>query len=229
MREKSRHLKRLFGTALIVTFAAAVFAGCGSSGEAGDQFANETPGEYSVEIVRAEFKPRQFVARTYDLVIGVRNTGDETVPAMTATIDLPKRDSTLAFAYRDPQPQLAQPQRPIWVMESGYPKLAGTVGRGGAGTANRKTFNFGAVPPGETANMVWRATAVEPGFYGLAFEISAGLALDTTAVDAEGQTPAGLLPVRITDRAVLTKVDKKGNVVPLTPQEQLDVKLKEAN
>lgn len=229
MREKSRHLVRTSGAALLAFAAAALIAACGGSGEVGDQFSNETPGEYPVEVVRAEFKPRQFVARTYDLRIAVRNSGDETVPALVATINLPREDSTLAFAARDPQPGVAQPQRPIWVMESGYPKLAGTVGRGGAATANRRTFNFRELPPGETATMIWRVTAVEPGNYGVGFQIDAGLGVDTSAVDAAGEVPRGLLPVRITDRAVLTQVDEKGNVVPLTPQEQLRLKLQEAN
>lgn len=214
--------------ALIAVLAPLTIAGCGG-GDEGGQFSNEAPGDYPVEVVSAEFKPRQFVARTYDLRISARNTGDETIPAMVATIDLPGRSSTLAFAARNPQPELAQPQRPIWVMELGYPKLAGTIGPGGAATANRRTFNFGELPPGETADMVWRVTAVEPGVYGLSYELSAGLGLDTKAVDASGGTPGGILPVRITDRAVLTKVDEEGNVVPLTPQEQLQLKLKEAN
>jgi hypothetical protein len=220
---------RLSGATLLAVASAAVIAACGGNGEVGDQFANEAPGEYPVAVVSAEFKPRQFVARTYDLEIAVRNTGDEAVPALVATIDLPGKDSTLAFAARDPQPGLAQAQRPVWVLESGYPKLAGTVGRGGAATANRRTFNFRELPPGETAEMIWRVTAVEPGFFRVSYQIDAGLGLDTSAVNSEGETPSGVLPVRITDRAVLTKVDKKGNVVPLTPQEQLDLELQEAN
>ena len=180
-------------------------------------------------MVRAEFKPRQSVARTYDLEIEVRNTGDEIVPAMVATIDLPGEDSTLAFAARDPQPGLAQPQRPIWVLESGYPRLAGTVGRGGAATANRRTFNFRELDPGETAEMIWRVTAVDPGSYRPTYQIDAGLGTDATAVDASGEVPTGVLPVRITGRAVPTKVDQQGNVVPLTPQEQLDLERQEAN
>jgi hypothetical protein len=59
---------------------------------------------------------------------------------MSVTVNLPEEGSTLAFAYRDPQPGLASPQRPVWVLEEGYPKLAGTVGRGGAATANRRTL-----------------------------------------------------------------------------------------
>jgi hypothetical protein len=228
VQEKIRHLKRLLGLALIGAFVPLTIAGCGGS-EAGDQFASEAPGEYPVKVVSAEFKPRQFVARTYDLVISARNTGDETIPAMVVTIDLPGETSTLAFAARNPQPELAQPQRPIWVMERNYPKLAGTTGSGGAATANRRTFNFGELPAGETANMVWRVTAVEPGNYRVSYRLSAGLGLDTSAVDASGGTPGGVLPVRITDRAVLTKVDEEGNVVPLTPQERLQLKLKEEN
>ncbi len=220
---------RLFGTALLVVSASVLIASCGGSGEVGAQFANEATGEFEVEVVSAEFQPRQFVARTYDLKIAVRNTGDETVPAVVATIDLPGEDSTFAFSRRDPQPGLAMPQRPIWVMESSYPKLAGTIGRGGAATANRRTFNFRELPPGETARMIWRVTAVEPGSYKVAYQIDAGLGLDTSAVDATGGVPGGVLPVRISDRAVLTKVDKKGNVVPLSPQEQLDLKLQEEN
>ena len=220
---------RLLGAVLLAVTSAVVIASCGGGGEVGDQFADETPGEYPVEVVSAQFKPRQFVARTYDLEIAVRNTGDETVPAVVATIDLPGRDSTLAFAQRDPQPGLAQSQRPVWVMEAGYPKLAGTIGRGGAATANRRTFNFRRLPPGETAEMVWRVTAVEPGNYRLTYEIDAGLGLDTSAVDAAGDVPSGMLPVRITDRAVLTRVNRKGNVVPLTPREQLELELQEAN
>jgi hypothetical protein len=229
LREKSRHLKRLFGVALVVVSLPLTVAACGGGGEVGEQFSNEAPGDYPVEVVSAKFKLRQFVARTYDLVISARNTGEETVPAMVATIDLPGRNSTLAFAARNPQPELAQAQRPIWVLEYGYPKLAGTVGRGGAATANRRTFNFGELAPGETAEMIWRVTAVEPGNYRLTYRLSAGLGLDTAAVDETGGTPGGALPVRITDRAVLTEVDEEGNVVPLTPQEQLQLKLKEAN
>ncbi|MEX0620035.1 MAG: hypothetical protein WD181_00450 [Solirubrobacterales bacterium] len=227
MQQKSRHLKRLFSFALIAV-SVSLTAACGGGGE-GDQFSNETPGDYPVEVVDASFEPRQFVAQTYDLVVSARNTGDETIPAMVATIDIPGRISTLAFAVRDPQPELAQPQRPIWVLESTYPKLAGTVGRGGAATSNRRTFSFGELPAGETATMIWRVTAVEPGSYRLGYELSAGLGLDTRAVDASGESPGGFLPVRITDKAVLTKVDEQGNVVPLTPQEELQLKLKEAN
>lgn len=225
LREPSKHL-RVFGGAASFLVAAVLLAGCGGGAES-DQFANEPAGEYPVEVLRAEFEPRQTIAETYDLVIAVRNTGEEAVPALSASIDLPGLGSTLAFAYRDPQAGLAQPQRPVWVLEEGYPKLAGTVGRGGTGTSNRRTFNFGELAPGKVAVMVWRVTAVRPGIYRLGYQIAAGLSGDAPAVDASGETPEGLFRVRISDVPILTEVDEQGNVVPLDPSQRLQLKIQE--
>jgi hypothetical protein len=207
---------------------AAVLASCGGS-EAGGQFSNETAGEYPVEVVSAVFPRRQIVARTYDLRLDVRNSGDETIPAINTTIDLPGKDSVLAFAYRTDQEGVAAAQRPIWVLEEGYPKLAGTVGRGGTATSNRRTFNFGELAPGQTARMIWRLTAVKAGDFRIRWQISAGLGLDTTAVDAAGEQPTGLLPVSISGKALLTEIDEDGNVVPLDPAQQRALELQEEN
>ncbi|MBK5110237.1 MAG: hypothetical protein JJE10_02590 [Thermoleophilia bacterium] len=209
--------------------ALAMSSGCGTD-EVGAQYANEPAGEYPVEVVRASFKPRQTVSETYDMKLAVRNTGDETIPAMSTVIGLPGRGSTLAFAYADPQPGLAYDQRPVWVLEEGYPRRAGRVTprvNGGTGTSSERTFNFGRVEPGETAGMVWRVTAVRPGAYEVSYEISAGLGGDAVAVDNSGEQPAGLLPARITDLARLTQVNEKGQVVPLSPAEQLSLKQQE--
>jgi hypothetical protein len=115
------------------------------------------------------------------------------------------------------------------VLEEGYPKLAGTIGRGGTATSNRRTFNFGELPPGETADMVWRVTAVKNGDYRLRWQMSAGLGLDTSAVDASGNQPTGVLPVTITAKARLTEIDENGNVVPLDPAQQRALELQETN
>lgn len=192
---------------------AAFAAGCGGGKEG--QFPGEKAGDYPVEIIQASFKPSQTVAETYDLVIAARNSGDKTIPALSATLNLPGDGSTLAFAYRDRQPDLAWSQRPVWVLEEGYPKLAGTVGRGGAETANLRTFSFGELPPGDTANMVWRVTALKPGRFRLAWDLAAGLGVDVNAVDARGDRPGGSIPVRIGNKPRLTRIDENGRVVPL--------------
>lgn len=217
MREKSRHLSRSIGAALGAA-AVTLLVACG--GGDSNQFSNEAAGEYPIEVLSAQFKPRQIISRTYDLKLKVRNSGDETIPAINATIDLPGQDSTLAFSTRAEQEGVAAPQRPVWVLEEGYPKLARTVGRGGAATANRRTFNFGELPPGEVADMIWRVTAVKGGDYRIRWQIAAGLGLDVTAVDAAGEQPTGALPVTINAEPRLTKIDEKGNVVPLSPAEQ---------
>jgi len=221
-------MPRNFVTLLTLTGALALSlfaAGCGGDDEG--QFANQPTGDFEVEVIDASFERRQTVAETYDLVIAVRNAGDETIPGINATIDLPGRGSTLAFAYADKQPGLANNQRPIWVLEEGYPKLAGTQGRGGAQTDNKRTFEFGELKPGDTANMVWRVTAVRPGRYELGYQISAGLGLGTRAVNAAGEVPKGLLPVRISNFARLTEVNEKGEVVPVSPETQARVELQQ--
>lgn len=227
MRETSKHLGRILGGVLSFAVAATILAACGGGDDDGGQFANEPAGEYPVKIVSADFPVRQKVAETYDMTLSVENTGDETIPGLTTSISLPGLGSTLAFAYRDPQEGLSNAQRPVWVLEEGYPKLAGTVGRGGAGNANRRTFNFGELPAGETADMIWRVTAVRPGDYEVAFRIAAGVSGEATAVDAAGDDPTGVLPASINARPVLTRVDENGKVVPLSPSERFRLKEQE--
>lgn len=206
-----------------MAISAAFISACGGSDAVDGQFANEATGVFPVEVISSEFKPVQTVAETYDLTLAVRNSGDETIPAINTTLNLPGLGSTLAFAYRDRQEGLAQAQRPIWVLEEGYPKLAGTVGRGGAATANRRTFSFGELEPGDTADMVWRVTALRPGKYRLAWKVSAGLGTETSAELADGTQPRGSFPVRIGNLPRLTRIDARGKVVPLSPSEQLRV------
>lgn len=212
----------LLGALCAVLFA----AGCGGDDDGG-QFANQATGDFDVEVIDAEFKPVQTIAETYDLTIAVRNSGDETIPGINVDINLPGEGSTLAFAYADKQPGLAMNQRPVWVLEEGYPKLADTTGPGGATTTNKRTFDFGELKAGDTANMVWRVTAVRPGRYELSYQVSAGLGLDTKAVDQDGETPGGILPVRITDLARLTEINEKGQVVPVSPETQARVELQQ--
>jgi len=211
----------------LILATSAILAGCGGKEEPGSQFSNEPGGDYPVEVISAEFPARQTIAETYDFKLAVRNSGDKAIPAMAVTINLPGEGSTLAFAYRDDQVGLAQPQRPVWVLEEGYPKLAGTIGRGGAGTSDRRTFNFGEVEAGDTAEMIWRVVAVKPGSRKLSYQVNAGLGGDSQALDAAGEQATGVLPTNISAKPVLTKIDENGKVVPLTQQERLHLESQE--
>lgn len=206
--------------------AAFVVAGCGGGGKPG-QFSDEPKGEYEVEVTKASFPASQKVARTYELKLDVENTGDETIPALNISIGMPGRGSTLAFAYRSPQPGLAASQRPVWVLEEGYPKLSGTIGRGGAQTSSRRTFQFGSVEPGRTARTVWRLTAVKPGRFEVSWRIEAGLGPGVDAVDRSGGTPTGFFDVKVNDRPILTEIDDQGRIVPISPDEQRRLEIEE--
>lgn len=210
------------GLVLGALVGALLVSGCGGGDDDG-QFAGQPTGDFPVKVLDATFKPLQTVADTYDLKIAVENTGEKTIPGLNTVINLPGEGSTLAFAYGDKQQGLAMNQRPVWVLEEGWPKLAGTTGRGGATTADRRTFEFGELKPDQTATMIWRVVAVRPGNYRLEYQISAGLGPDTRAVDNSGHPPTGILPVRISDFARLTEINEKGQVVPVSRAEQAQV------
>lgn len=217
------------GAAMLAAAALATgLVACGGSGNP-NQFPDEKAGKYEVEVTSATFPDEQTVAETYDMVLSVLNSGDSAVPDINVTVDLPERDSTLAFAYRTPEEGVASPQRPVWVIEEGYPKLAGTVGRGGAGTSSLRTFQFGTLAPGEVAKMVWRLTAVQPGFQEVSWIVDAGLSTEVSAVDRTGSAPQGFFDVEIGNRPTLTRVNAKGQVVPVAPDVQRQVEIEEEN
>jgi hypothetical protein len=191
---------------------------CGGSEERQD--VDEVERTYPVEIVTSEFPTRQRLAERTELRIGVRNTGDRAIPDLAVTISLagPEgRNSLEPFSIRVPDPRLAVPDRPVWILESGFPQLAGANAPAGATTANAKTFAFGEVPPGDTLAVVWEVTPVKAGDWRLTYQVDAGLYGKARAETADGQPPTGSFAVRISDVPVQTRVDAQGNVVPIPP------------
>lgn len=192
------------------------FLACGDSGERQD--ANEPSGTFPVEIVTSEFPPRQRLAETSLLKLGVKNTGEKPLPTLAITISIGGQqgeDSVKPFSVRDPQEGLALPDRPVWILENGYPKLTGSSDPAGAQTANEKTFAFGALAPGETTEAIWRLTSVKPGDYTLRYEVDAGLTGKAKAETADGSHPQGSFVVKITDVPPQTRVNDQGQVVEI--------------
>ena len=104
-------------------------AACG--GESSSD-ANEPAGTYDVQVTDASFPTEQQLGQTSLLKLGVRNTGKKTLPALTVTVSIAGKEgqaSSLPFGIRDPQTGLAQPDRPVWVLAAGYPRLAGSSSR----------------------------------------------------------------------------------------------------
>lgn len=79
---RSRVRDRL-GLGVVVALSTAGLVACGG-GERQDE--SEAEGEFPVEIVSAEFPAQQRLAQTSELVLEVRNAGDEAIPDLAVTV-----------------------------------------------------------------------------------------------------------------------------------------------
>lgn len=211
-RQVSRHRHRAAVAAALTALLALSLAACGGS----SSDANEAEGHYRVEVTNANFPTKQHLGQTYLLNLGIRNTGQKTIPALTVNVSIKGKGgagSTLPFGIRDPQPELAQPDRPVWVLAAHYPKFAGVTANGGAETSNPKTFDFGPLKQGATANTVWKLSAVKAGTYTVVYSVEAGLTDATKAKTGGGAAPGGSFTAQINSAARNTEVKDNGEVV----------------
>lgn len=193
---------------------AALLAACGES----SSDSNQKPGNYEVKVERASFPTKQFVGQTSLLKIAATNTGKKTVPDLAVTVNIEGKAGETAripFAIHDPQPGLANGDRPVWVLAATYPRLEGSSEPGGAETSASKTFSFGEVKPGKSVEAVWKLSAVRPGKYTVAYEISAGLTDETKAKTSSGATPGGTFITTITTSLPETEVNGAGEIVEI--------------
>lgn len=202
---------RRAGATIAAGIGALLLAACGGGGERQD--ANEPEADFPIEVTTAKFPNRQRLAETTDLRLGVENTGEETIPDLAVTIFVEDRAQG-SFSIRLDQPGLANPNRPVWVLEDKYPRLAGEPrppGSSPADTAATNTYAFGALDPGDTREMIWRVTPVRGGTYTVNYEIAAGLHGSAEAVTADGP-PSGKFVVTIATKAPKATVSDAGKV-----------------
>lgn len=219
MRGTGRHSRRTrlqaIATGLVALAAAALLAACGGGGESAD---NEPSGTFHVKVTDAEFPSLQHLGQTALLRLGVRNTGDRTVPNLTVSFTTKGQqgeDSSLPFGYSDPGPEVAQPDRPVWVLSATYPRLLDSSDPGGASTSNAKTFAFGPLEPGETTTAVWKLNAVRPGKYTVLYDIDAGLSGEAQAETEGGVSPGGTFRAEISEGLPETEVTDSGEIVEI--------------
>ena len=122
-----------------------------------------------------------------------------------------------SFSVRSEQQGLAIPFRPVWILEQGFPKLAGQSASAGAQAAQTDTFSFGSLASNQTREMVWNVTPVQPGTYTVHYRVAAGLQGKARAVTADGSIPEGEFVVRISSAPPQTRVNDAGQVVPIKP------------
>lgn len=216
-RQQRRSRGGALAAGLAALAAATALAACGG----GSRDANETAGTYRLKVVKAEFPPKQRLGETTLLRLGVRNTGEQALPSLTVSItggDKQSRRSSLPFGYRDPASGIAQPDRPVWALAQGYPKVAGSDEAGGAETAELKTFAFGPLKPGETTEAVWKLSAVKAGKYELFYQVGAGLSPEVKAKTVNGARPGGSFSVQISTVPPEVEVKDNGEVVTIPSQ-----------
>jgi hypothetical protein len=222
----SKARKRI-GIGILGVLLAAGIASCGGT----RQDANEPSGDFPVQIVSADFPSRQQLAQNTNLTLAVANSGDKTIPNLAITIftasnvnpgadetstgtagtgttsttnDLPTVQGS--FSVRSAQQGLAIPFRPVWILETGYPKLEGETASAGAEAA-------------QTKSIVWNVTAVQGGTYTVHYRVAAGLEGKAKAVTANGSIPEGEFVVRISTAPPQTRVNDSGQVVPIKPND----------
>jgi len=196
---------------------AALLAACGSSSSSDS---NEKAGTYQVAVTDASFPAKQFIGQTSLMRIDVKNTGDKTVPALTVTVDVEGEEgeeARIPFAIHDPQPGLAGPDRPVWVLAATYPRRANSSEPGGAETSNAKTYSFGPLDPGKSVEAVWKLSAVRAGKYTVGYEIDAGLSGEAKAKTSSGVAPGGTFVADITTKLPDTEVNAAGEIVEIKP------------
>jgi hypothetical protein len=194
---------------------------CGGGGERQD--ADEPEGDFPVEVDSARFPTEQRLAETSDLRLKVTNVGEETVPELAVTIYTGDEKASGPFSIRSDQPGLADPNRPVWILEDGYPKLVTAdtdldrldeAPTAGAEAAQTDTFSFGPLAPDESRDMVWRVTPIQAGTYTIHYELAAGLTGKARAVTEDGVFPVeGEFVVTITDEPPRARVNDAGEVV----------------
>ena len=201
----------------VLAIIASGASACGDDAERQD--ADEPAGDFPVEVTSAKFPTDQRLAQTSDLELEIENAGDEDVPDLAVTIFTGDQPSSGSFSVRSDQPGLADPNRPVWILENDFPKLVTpqvkdleTAPPAGAEAAQTNTFSFGAVPPGESKDIVWRVTPVQAGTYTVHYELAAGLNGKAKAVTRDGGPVEGEFVVTITDKPPQARVNSAGEV-----------------
>ena len=182
--------------------------GCGG-GERQDE--NEPEGDFEVEVVTAMFPERQKLAKNSELVITVRNAGDEAVPNVAVTVE--------GLSFRTGAEGIANPERPQFAVNGepreigGYPDAKETT-PAGCDTAYVNTWACGPLAPGREKTFIWSVTAVKAGPFEINWRVAAGLDGNARAVGAGGDdAPIGSFSGTVSDKAPEVRVAGDGETV----------------
>lgn len=164
---------------------AALTAGCGG-GDRQDK--HEPSGNFAVEVTRASFPAKQSLAEPTQLSIAVKNTDSKPLPNVAITVD--------SFAKATKDPSLADPNRPVWIVDEGP---------AGGDTAYVSTWALGSLAPGATRTFTWKVTAIQSGTQTVHYTVSPGL--NGKAKVADAAKSSGSFTVAISKRPAQARVN----------------------
>jgi hypothetical protein len=201
--------------------ASLVLTACGSGTR---QDATEPKGRFPVAVDAASFPTSQTLAQATHLKLVVRNAGHKTIPNIAVTIcnitcrypASTSQGSAQAFSQDLNAKYLANPSRPIWVVDRSPGPCGYSCANGGAGaavTAYSNTWALGPLKPGKTAHFDWKVTAVSPGRHIVAWAVAAGLNGRARAVLSGGGLPHGAFAVSVSSKPARNYVNNSGQIV----------------
>lgn len=183
--------------------AGLALAGCASTTQ---QDVHEPSGNFQVRIVSANFPASQDLAKTSVLTIRVKNDGSKTVPNIAMTVN--------GFDKRSKQPELANPERPQFVINGHPQRIAGLPeskedSPKGCETVYVNTWACGPLKPGADKTFAWKVTAVQAGPYKVSYRVAAGLNGKAKAVAVHGGILSGSFAGEVSAAAPQTRVSSK--------------------
>jgi hypothetical protein len=186
------------GAALAVTAVALTACGGGER-----QDANEPEGTFKVQVADASFPAKQSIAQSSRLKIAVRNADTKTVPNVAVSIQTKGKQGAApqAFAQDTGDTTLADPSRPIWIVDRAP---------SGGDTAYTNTWALGPLKAGESKTFEWKVTAVKAGTFDIDYAVFPGLNGRAKPGAGAGN---GSFHVVIDDAPPAARVDDDGNVV----------------
>jgi hypothetical protein len=162
-------------------------------------------------VVSSSFPEKQKLAQSSNLVIKVRNAGDEVVPNVAVTLE--------GLDYRSTQPDVANSSRPQFAVNgvpreiAGFPEAKDATPLG-CDTAYVDTWACGPLKPGVDRTFVWKVTAVKAGPYKLSWRVAAGLNGKAKAVaSGGGAAPSGTFTGTVSNEAPDVRIAEDGKTV----------------
>ena len=179
---------RRVAPAALLAIGVVALGGCGGGDK---QDVNDPTGTFKVDVPRASFPGKQHLAQESTLEITVVNRDSREIPRLAVTID--------GFSQRHDDPSLADPNRPIWIVNE--PPI-------NADSALTNTWALGPVSPGQSRTFKWKVTAVRSGTYSVRYRVAAGLYGKAKVVDtATGGIPKGSFIARVTRKPRPVHID----------------------